>query len=495
MKKTAILLSLLVLTLLSAPAWAQTFGAVLSGDQEVPPADLDGFGSATVTFSADRTQVTFDVTVSNIGTNITQAHIHRGAAGVNGPIVIGFASAADNFVDGRKQVTVSGVDPALSAEIIGNPANFYVNVHTSQFPGGAVRGQLSAFSGTTFVGDLRAERETPTPGPPGGTGSFVVSFNEARNEVTWAIGVAGIGSNIILSHIHRGAEGVAGPVEINFNPTYVNGQASGVVSGVDPALANEIINNPAGFYVNVHTSEFPAGAVRGQLLVANQDNTAFLPVVGRVSNATETFVTDVRIFNPSFTTTSVVTVEFFPAGGSRQFRSLQIAPRGTAVLNDIVGGAFATTGIGGARISSSGPVIAGARIFSDRRPTDGGTIGQFFPASQPMRRGVLTQVAQNSATRTNIGLFNQNDVTVTVRLELRDEAGTLVGSQILNLAPRSFRQDAINVHIAAATNLSDGTVTFDASAPIMVYASVVDNVTTDPSAVLPIPDPNVPTTP
>ena len=189
-----------------------------------------------------------------------------------------------------------------------------------------------------------------------------------------------------------------------------------------------------------------------------------------------------------------MTVEFFPAGGNRQFRSVQIAPRGTAVLNDIVGGAFGTTGIGGARVTSSGPVIAGARIFSDRRAAGGGTIGQFFPASQPMRRGVLTQIAQNSATRTNIGLFNQNDVTVTVRLELRDEAGALVGSQILNLAPRSFRQDAINVHIAAANNLADGTVTFDASAPIMVYASVVDNTTTDPSAVLQSPIPASPPT-
>ena len=64
------------------------------------------------------------------------------------------------------------------------------------------------------------------------------------------------------AHIHRAPAGSPGPVVIGFNPA-VNG-LSGCVSA-DPDLIKTIRQNPEGFYVNVHTAEFPAGAVRGQL--------------------------------------------------------------------------------------------------------------------------------------------------------------------------------------------------------------------------------------
>lgn len=76
------------------------------------------------------------------------AHIHRGAAGTNGPVVVNLArpddgDAADCLTEGE---TLAGGAPAFSgatvAEILANPQAFYVNVHNAEYPGGAIRGQL-----------------------------------------------------------------------------------------------------------------------------------------------------------------------------------------------------------------------------------------------------------------------------------------------------------------------------------------------------------------
>jgi hypothetical protein len=66
------------------------------------------------------------------------------------------------------------------------------------------------------------------------------------------------------AHIHEGAVDVAGPVIVPFNPP-TGENSNGCVSSVDSGVVSRIVNNPSGFYVNVHTSDFPDGAARGQL--------------------------------------------------------------------------------------------------------------------------------------------------------------------------------------------------------------------------------------
>lgn len=112
--------------------------ATLSGAAEVPnPGDPDGSGSAVVTLNQGQGVVCFDIEVANIDT-VTNAHIHVGAAGVPGPVVVGFNPVVNGLHN-----CVSGVDQDLIKAIRQNPQDYYVNVHTTAFPGGAVRGQLS----------------------------------------------------------------------------------------------------------------------------------------------------------------------------------------------------------------------------------------------------------------------------------------------------------------------------------------------------------------
>jgi hypothetical protein len=136
---------------------------------------------------------------------------------------------------------------------------FYVNVHTSDFPQGAVRGQL------TGAVKLTGMAEAPGPGDADGYGAAIVWLDASKREVCFEIHVANITLPASAAHIHRGAAGVAGPVVVPLQAPDANGHASGCTSDADANVVNDILANPANYYVNVHTSDFPNGAVRGQL--------------------------------------------------------------------------------------------------------------------------------------------------------------------------------------------------------------------------------------
>jgi hypothetical protein len=97
----------------------------------------NGSGTGFVTLTPDEQQVCYNLAYTLVPP-ATAAHIHRGAAGTDGPIVVPFDSVSSDNATGCTQ----GVDAGLIREIIGNPAGFYVNVHNADFPAGAIRGQL-----------------------------------------------------------------------------------------------------------------------------------------------------------------------------------------------------------------------------------------------------------------------------------------------------------------------------------------------------------------
>ena len=124
---------------LGAPASSgadPAFWTSFSGAAEVPgPGDPDGGGAALLHISS--TQVCYKLGVVNIAP-ATAAHIHLGAAGVAGPVVVSLQPPTS----GASKACAT-VAPALASAIIANPANYYVNVHNAAYPGGAIRGQLA----------------------------------------------------------------------------------------------------------------------------------------------------------------------------------------------------------------------------------------------------------------------------------------------------------------------------------------------------------------
>ena len=111
--------------------------ANLNGAKEVPgPGDPDGAGAAIVTLYPRLGRVCARISVARVDTPVA-AHIHDGSFGVAGPVVVDLTGS----VTGGARC-VDGVSSALIRDIRMHPRQYYVNVHTAAYPGGAVRGQL-----------------------------------------------------------------------------------------------------------------------------------------------------------------------------------------------------------------------------------------------------------------------------------------------------------------------------------------------------------------
>lgn len=116
--------------------------------------------------------------------------------------------------------------------------------------------------------ELLTQEVTNTPpytGDPDGTGTALITINAGQGQVCWHTTVADIALPASASHIHHAATGIRGDIVIVLTPPDATGEAVGCRSGVDPALLGDILQHPDAYYVNVHTAEFPAGAIRSQL--------------------------------------------------------------------------------------------------------------------------------------------------------------------------------------------------------------------------------------
>src|SRR5205085_11699283 len=233
MRRTLIALAL-VLALPAGTVLAQTFGAVLTGSQEVPPTTSPGFGNATVSFTdATHTNINITITVTNLGSPISNFHIHgpNGPAGTNANVAINLIGLGGTFVNNKMTGTFP-IDAANAAALIAHPENFYVNVHTTQFPGGASRGNRAPGSGTiiSYAADRKGSDEVP-PNSSNAVGSALVTLDTVNKTLLFEVTTSGIASPT-LSHIHgpNGPAGTNAGVIINFATSAAkipNGRAKG----------------------------------------------------------------------------------------------------------------------------------------------------------------------------------------------------------------------------------------------------------------------------
>lgn len=118
--------------------------------------------------------------------------------------------------------------------------------------------------------EMDGASEVPGPGDVDGSGVGRFRVNVSAQRVCYAMSVQDITLPAAAAHIHRGAAGVAGPPKITLNnPTEVGSSGTGLAYGCESdvrrVLLRRIRANPDRFYVNVHTTDFPDGAIRGQL--------------------------------------------------------------------------------------------------------------------------------------------------------------------------------------------------------------------------------------
>lgn len=143
----------LVGTLFAAPVTenGRRFVKELTGQAELDggrlTADLDGTGTAHVTVNVGQERVCWELQNLDHLDTLIAAHIHRAPANAQGPIRISFFNFGEPInLDGCTEVPGTAAVPfdrARLEDIMQHPENYYVNVHTTAFTGGAIRGQLS----------------------------------------------------------------------------------------------------------------------------------------------------------------------------------------------------------------------------------------------------------------------------------------------------------------------------------------------------------------
>ena len=177
-------------------AQTRTYTVPLTPAEEVPPRASTATGQATFQLSADGQSLTYRLTVDNIQ-NVIGAHIHIGARGENGPIVLPLFGPAPPGGGPRSGVLSEGTAQAsnLSGQLAGQPLSAliaqmdagraYVNVHTDNgqappnqgpgdLPGGEIRGQIT----------MQAAPGMPATGSGGGSSSLPAA---------WLLALAGVG--------------------------------------------------------------------------------------------------------------------------------------------------------------------------------------------------------------------------------------------------------------------------------------------------------------
>ncbi len=295
---------------LAAAATAQTaeslsLQGVMLPTNEVPAIrDLDarGFGALKVSIVRNSAgevvsgSVNFVVNYAFPGAvTVTGLHIHPGAAGVNGPAIVssGIAGGAP-VVDagGRGTIDRTGnvlpTDQAGLAVLAGltrDPSQYYVNLHTSVYGGGAIRAQLVNAPEAAYIGRMSPANEVPAIDlNASGLGMATVRIGRdalgliVAAEATFYVDYR-FPSQVTFTglHIHDGAAGINGPVRLSSAlPTPMPSTASGVgtirrtveIPVTTPevvATLESLSRNPENHYINLHTTVFPGGVIRSQL--------------------------------------------------------------------------------------------------------------------------------------------------------------------------------------------------------------------------------------
>ncbi|HKQ76045.1 MAG TPA: CHRD domain-containing protein [Blastocatellia bacterium] len=306
---TALLLSLLLLTFsVSASAETLTASVLLTAGGEVnpnpaPPPTATGAFQITVNVVRDSAGAVATGSTINFlgianfpgGANITVngLHIHEGAINANGPVVFNTGLSGTNTLTltggvGLINLNSTSVDLAALGRMLAKPSGWYVNLHTSTNPGGAIRAQMIRLVETaanTVAMNTAQEVSPPTPLPNNASGTGTITVNPVRNPATGEISGGTVtftvsfdlpaDSTVVGLHIHEQVAGSNGPVVIDTGLSGNNRLPSPtgkgtfnqevVITANNLAVFRRLMANPTGFYVNLHTLANTAGVIRGQL--------------------------------------------------------------------------------------------------------------------------------------------------------------------------------------------------------------------------------------
>ena len=235
------------------------FEIPLSTKMENPaPPGRSETGLLSLQLDADNTlHYTFRVDNVAAGDALTMAHFHTGDPVTNGPVILPMPSWSGNTSTGTLTLRQSLADSMRDSN-----NDIYFNVHSSQFPGGLVRGTVNSDLLLAETINLLGSNEVP-PVVTTATGVALLRLTEDRklySKVT--VENVPVGDALTMAHIHKGAVGVNGDVLVTLCGSAADFGVSKITQ-LDEATANMVRTDP--LYVNAHSTLWPAGIIRGQI--------------------------------------------------------------------------------------------------------------------------------------------------------------------------------------------------------------------------------------
>jgi len=264
-------LPMILLLALLFPAYAQanvyTIDLALSGQKEVPSNPSTATGILIGTYNDVTNVLSFNLMFNGLLAGTTASHFHGPAApGVNGPVKIPLVGFPIGVTSGTYSNSFT-LTPEQESQLL--CGLWYINIHTTLYPGGELRSQVQEGSTvgniTTLDVALTGQKENPANGSPA-TGTLIGTFNHTTDVLSFTVLFNGLSAGTTASHIHGPAPaGVNGPVLIPLAGFPV-GVTSGMYSNSYVLTATQKAYFLAGtLYVNIHTSALPGGEIRGQL--------------------------------------------------------------------------------------------------------------------------------------------------------------------------------------------------------------------------------------
>ena len=225
-----------------------------------PPAGRTETGTVSLKLLSDNS-ITYTITVVGLasGDVLTAAHIHTGDAISNGPVILGFDPA---FTGSSAQGTITNIRSTFVDSLKDDVNELYFNVHSTQVPGGLIRGQVNTDIEMAEYVTLTGTNEVPSVTTTATGTALIRLTSEKKIYIKEIITNLEPGDALIASHIHQAAVGVNGSVILGF---YSGAADFGTVkvSTLTDAQYTSIKTDP--IYVNAHSTNHPAGIVRTQI--------------------------------------------------------------------------------------------------------------------------------------------------------------------------------------------------------------------------------------
>jgi hypothetical protein len=246
------------------PESDDVFFTDLFGISENPPVLTASSGA--ISAEVKNNQLIVTGSFSNLSAPYTASHIHLALPGTNGDVIFPLvATLASGNLSGSYEAVENTftLSTALLDSLKEN--RFYVNVHSTQHPTGEIRGQLTNVPIAVFHAVLSGGSENPSVNTAS-TGHYLVSVYSSEIEITGSF--HNLSSAYTASHIHEAIFGTNGPVRVAINPVLSTDKLSGKSTSQNTTLtsAQSDLLYARKMYINIHTSNYPNGEIRGQLL-------------------------------------------------------------------------------------------------------------------------------------------------------------------------------------------------------------------------------------